>query len=168
MEYTLSHICNFHQVFDFANIKPIENISRNKPKGGLWLSVNNGWEKWCESEMPEWLIGTRYAATLKPDARICWVYDEEDLEALPNNPKAADVIRMFGDFEKFIDFEALTKDYDAIAVMVQSGDWNCLYNRLYGWDCDSMVVFHPEIIESIEETTSWAIPEALYDGNEDW
>ena len=149
----LTHICNFHQSLDLTNVKPIKNIKRNKPEGGIWLSINNGWEKWCASESPAWLEGTRYVATLKPKARILWINSSKDLEHLPDNPKMDEYTKLFGPSEKYLDFEKLEKKYDAIAVMAQSGKG--LYSSLYGWDCDSMVVFHPEIIESMQETAAY-------------
>ena len=149
----LTHTCNFHKELDLTKVKPISNIRRNKPTGGIWFSINNSWERWCEDEMPEWLIGTRYVATLKPSARILWVRNERDLATLPDNPDMEEYRKTCIANEKFLDFEALEKKYDAIAVMARSGEG--LYYSLYGWDCDSMLVFHPEVIANMRKTTSY-------------
>lgn len=80
-----THTCNFHQELDIANnFHPVENIGGVKPRGGFWLSINEGWEHWCESEMPNWLEGTRYQAKLKPSVNIYWIWTNEDLDKLPS------------------------------------------------------------------------------------
>ena len=157
MANTYTHICACgHDALDIKSIAPIENRANwNKPKGGFWLSVNNGWETWCKGEMPEWTKGPRYEATLKPEARILEIWDKTDLQTLPVNPDMAeshnwDLNRgLWG--EVYLDFEKLADEYDGIAVMVQTGNWDDLYHLMYGWDCDSLCVFNPEIIEGFKE-----------------
>ena len=45
----------------------------------------------------------------------------------------------------YLDFEAIALKYDAIEVNI-SNDWK-LYDALYGWDCDSILVMNKKIIE---------------------
>ena len=157
----LTHICNFHNRIDLNEIGPIVNqVNKNKPSGGLWLSINEGWECWCASENgnPKWLKGPRYEFRLKKKAKILWIYRGEDLLSLPSNQETAvywsELIDNFDidkEFERFPDFEKISEEYDAMAVMVQSDIGHDLSLRLCGWDCDSMLVFNPEIIEGFEQ-----------------
>ena len=50
---------------------------------------------------------------------------------------------------KCLDFEKLARDYDAIEVLI-SNDYR-LNTSLMGWDCDSIIVFNPNIIEEVKE-----------------
>ena len=49
----------------------------------------------------------------------------------------------------FLDFEKLSKEYDAIEVNIS--ECRDLYYSLYGWDCDSIVIMNPDIIEEIKQ-----------------
>lgn len=151
MKFT--HTCNFHETLDLNKIAPIQNAGWNKPCGGIWLSINEGWEHWCEYEMPEWLIGIRYEFKLKPNAKVYWITEDIHAKVLPDNPKTEDEVFQLCTGMKFIDFEKVAENYDAIAVMIQSG--NISRRLLDGWDCDSMVVFNPDIIESFEVTEEY-------------
>ena len=42
-----------------------------------------------------------------------------------------------------LDFEKLSKDYDAIEVI----DIGKFYWALYGWDCNSILIMNPDIVE---------------------
>jgi hypothetical protein len=152
MQYT--HTCNFHKTLDWSKIAPISNCKWNKPKGGFWLSINDGWEHWCECEMPEWLVGTRYQITVKPWANIYWIKTDNDALWLPDNPLMDDSYKD-GNFlgMKFIDFEELSLLYDAVGVMIQSGDIS--YRILNGWDCDSLLVMNPKILGEYKEIETY-------------
>ena len=43
-----------------------------------------------------------------------------------------------------VDWKRLAEDYDAIEVYAGSNEF--LSSILYGWDCDSICVFHKEVI----------------------
>lgn len=152
MKFT--HTCNFHNVLDLDKIKSISNYKWNKPTGGFWLSVNEGWERWCEKEEPDWLRGLRYEFTLKSDASIYWITSDEDAWVLPDNP-LMDEYRGEWVFKgmKFIDFENISKRYDAIGVMIQSGEIS--RRTLDGWDCDSMLVMNPSIIDEFKQIDTY-------------
>ena len=69
---------------DLEMIEPIRNRNFVKPYGGLWLSVNDDWEQWCEYEEPDWLKEKpRHRITLSESAKVLRVISEEDLERLP-------------------------------------------------------------------------------------
>ena len=51
-----------------------------------------------------------------------------------------------------LDFELLTYEYDAIELHLSEdnsrGDFmECLYWVLYGWDCDSILIMNPDVVE---------------------
>lgn len=170
----LTHVCGRgrHGRLDLSAVKPVRNADLwNKPAGGFWLSVNEGWEAWCEAEEPEWAEGPRFKATLSKNARILEIRGKADLQGLPINPAMADAnnwdlsLGHWG--EVYLDFETLAKEYDGVAVMVQSGNWDELYYLMYGWDCDSLVVFNPEVIENLEETEPYVCKPVSWDDDED-
>lgn len=53
-------------------------------------------------------------------------------------------------------FEELAKEYDGIEVLMSEEDnldlaiGEGLYWELYGWDCDSLLVFNKDIVEVLE------------------
>lgn len=55
-----------------------------------------------------------------------------------------------------LDFEELAKEYDGIEVLMSEEDnldlaiGEGLYWELYGWDCDSLLVFNKDIVEVLE------------------
>ncbi|MFR3519297.1 MAG: hypothetical protein ACLTT4_12785 [Coprobacillus cateniformis] len=46
-----------------------------------------------------------------------------------------------------LDFEELKRQYDAIEVNI-SNDYG-LYWKLYGWDCDSILVMNSDVVVEI-------------------
>lgn len=163
-----THITNFHKCFDSNAIRPIKNNNTVKPDGGLWVSIDNGWERWCSHESPEWLIGKRYRVHIKDTARIISVHSASDLKHLPQR-----IPDMFKGMPKellsfalqnncFLDFEEIARMADVIEIYAGSG--NGLYQALYTWDCDSAVILHPEVIEHVEKIESFD-PDELDDSN---
>ena len=47
-----------------------------------------------------------------------------------------------------LDFEKLSHKYDAIEVNISSDDE--LYYKLYGWDCDSILVMNPDVVQEFQ------------------
>ena len=127
---------------------PIRNSTyRTKPCGGLWASRKEGdsnWINWCkENEFHLDRLNSSFEFTLKDDARVLVIDDPDKLDDLPklspydkNDPYS----------ECRLDFEKLRKDYDAVEVM---NIWK-LYWPLYGWDCNSIVIMNPNVIEIIK------------------
>ena len=116
-----------------------------KPRGSLWASgtdVEYGWKDWCNAEeFRECKEENSFTFSLSPNANILYITSVNDLNGLPT------VEDKFGlNFSSWVllDFEKLSKEYDAIEVSISS---DCdLYYKLYGWDCDSIVVMNPDII----------------------
>lgn len=137
-----------HKNFDNDLFKPIKNISNfSKPKGGLWASridAKYGWREWCnDEEFRKNDEENAFRFTLSDYAKILYIDSEDKLLNLPIQKNC--IIKSW----KCLDFEELLKNYyDAIEVDI-SKCW-ALYNELYGWDCDSILIMNPDIIREIK------------------
>ena len=143
------------------------NAIDNKPSFGLWASKTDadfGWKDWCMAEDFRNCDETNsFKFTLKDDAKVMYIsgdgipdvlkpyYVSRDNwhKMIKNNPNA-----------KRIDFDSIIADgYDAIEFdYSNTSSWNCresrfneLYDLMYGWDCDSIVILNPDVVEIIEE-----------------
>lgn len=140
-------------------IKPIRNERFFwKPQGGLWASPVDSplsWNIWCERNyFRKNELGNSFTFTLKNDAKIIHIYSVDDLKGLPR--QTVD-ISFFNDHACFLDFEKIEKEYDGIELHLseerfgdsKNGDvfHYGLYFMLYGWDCDSIILFHNKAIE---------------------
>ena len=121
----------------------------NKPCGGFWASpvgAKCGWSDWCESEgFTLDSFNSSFSFTLVPAARVIHLYTSKDLDRMPCREDSSGLNRFLPDFEKMV------KDgWDAIELHLSSNEenWykNGLYWRLYGWDCDSILIMNPDII----------------------
>ena len=121
-----------------TNEKPM-----SKPRGGLWASDINakyGWKDWNESaKFAECNKENSFTFTLYDNANILYINSVKDLESLS---KAQDKFS----FTSWVslDFEKLAEIYDAIEVNISS-DYD-LYYKLYGWDCDSILIMNPDVV----------------------
>ena len=145
---------------ELHEIQPIKNQEYfTKPKGGLWASPVNaefGWKEWCERE--NFRTNTEdnsFKFRVKDDSKIIHIRDKKDLD---NLPKQKDRLG-FGESPAsmvYLDFEKISQNYDGIELhlseeKLQSIDDYCngLYFRLYGWDCDSILIFTDKAIEVV-------------------
>lgn len=139
----------------FRTMNPIANRSYfTKPRGGLWASRENDpeqeergltWRRWCEKEEFRLDQFDRYFLfKLKEGAKVL---ELDSVEQLENLPKLAPYNKNDEWSECRLDFEKLAKEYDAIEV---SKIWR-LYWALYGWDCDSILIMNPDIVDILEE-----------------
>lgn len=136
--------------FDSDKFVPVKNQEWGaaKPTGGFWASQIDsewGWKQWCESE--EFCVdelSQHFTFTLKEDARVCHIKSVEDLYRLP---------KWQGIFKSTwypIDFEKAMENWDAIQLHLSDevkDDWlEGLYFKLYGWDCDSILIMNKNIV----------------------
>ena len=138
--------------FDRNRFVPIRNIDFYvKPHGGLWASPVDtkwGWKDWCESEnFHTDRLGESFTFTLSADAKVAHIYDVGYLDSLPG--------KSIGGFCA-IDFEELVKcGYDAVELHLSEelpdshGFLDGLYWKLYGWDCDSILIMNPDVVEVV-------------------
>jgi len=138
---------------------PTKNFSvRNikwftKPKGGLWASRKNatfGWKDWCaEEDFRECNSANSFEFVIKEGAKVITINTVEQLKKLPQVEDPSNMWYCI-DFEKCVEL-----GIDAIELCwygdeykdITSGD---LYHELYGWDCDSIVIFNPNIVAQLE------------------
>lgn len=141
-------------VYAPEKIKPVRNYNV-KPIGGLWTSTfdvetKNGWVEFCENEMfalPESGVWRGYILVPMKKARIYTIDNFAHLyhliEKYPYRPYEKEDFSSFMKEKVFIDFEKMSKDYDAIHL-TDDGQWQTRYTPgidLYGWDFESTLWF---------------------------
>lgn len=130
-------------------VKPITNAIRVKPNGGLWTSPVNskyGWKDWCEDEEYRPCDDTNsFKLKLHNWAKVYIIDSLDDLKKMP-------VYHYQNDKLFFIDFENLSKSYDAIWLTEKGeGETRLSYPiDLYGWDCESVLIMNPESCYQID------------------
>ena len=147
-----------HSSFDRNLFKPIRNREMwVKPDGGLWASATDsgyGWKDWCEDNFfREGRLQKSFTFTLSENAKVIHLRSVDDLEALPDQK----LLEYLGKpLWKTIDFEKLLADgVDAIELHLSEEDLSNrdfmegLYWELYGWDCDSILIMNPDVVEVI-------------------
>lgn len=132
--------------FDKNLFQPISNGPiPTKPLGGLWASpvdAQYGWSAWCKNEaFGDCDSGNSFTFSLSENARVLTLRHKDDLNDLPK------VNAIFSHpLWVCLDYEGLQESgWDAVEVDM-SGGGNDLYFPLYGWDCDSIVIFNPDVI----------------------
>lgn len=148
---------HYGDVFDTEKFKEIKNANTPwvKPNGGYWASPvesNNGWKDWCLRE--NFLcFGDRYKNidkhqkfTIAEDAKILYLRNEEEIMFLKETYESRDSLLMrlaiYPDYEKIV-----ADGYQAIYYEDNSET----HYPLICWDCDSLLVMDPTIINIIKE-----------------
>lgn len=144
-----------HKEFINELFEPIrERALFVKPYGGLWASRSDStdsWKKWCESNefhLSKYFDDNYFKFYLKQGTKLLVIDNHKQLNDLPH----IDVKSEFG-FElsafQILDFQKIAEEYDAMEVLISKD--HQLYWDLYGWDCDSLLVFNKDCIESISK-----------------
>lgn len=135
-------------------ISPIKNQRWfSKPEGGLWASpvdAKFGWKEWCDREhFRQNSEDNAFRFRLKDGAKIIHIRSVNDLYKLPRQKSKRDEDGLI----YALDFEKIEADYDGIELHLSDEDThdfrNGLYFKLYGWDCDSILIFHDQAIEVV-------------------
>ncbi len=131
--------------FDIDKFIPISNRPEaTKPFGGFWGSRKDtdfGWKEWCtEIDLKSKDLTKKLQFSLSENAKILVIDNIKCLDKLPQNEDNHIVNKIF----VTLDFEKLSKQYDAIEVLISEDER--LYELLYGWDCDSILVMNPNVI----------------------
>lgn len=131
--------------FDINKFNNVLNRPEStKPFGGFWGSRKNadfGWKEWCtEIDLKSKDLTKKLLFSLSNDAKILVIDNTKLLANLPQNEENNIVNKLF----VTLDFEKLSKQYDAIEVLISEDER--LYELLYGWDCDSILVMNPNVI----------------------
>ena len=148
---TYIHYLNGHTEFDTRLFRPITNGNLGvKPYGGLWASPvdsENSWKTWCECEnFRECRDDCSFKFTMRNPEKVFYVDSEKSYMELA---------RLYGRMREdpwgigrgldYIDFEQMQRDgWDALEISLT--DYYRLYNLMYTWDCDSIVVFNKDAI----------------------
>ncbi len=131
--------------FDINKFNKVLNRPEStKPFGGFWGSRKNavfGWKEWCtEIDLKSKDLTKKLQFSLLENAKILVIDNIKCLDNLPQNEDNHIVNKLF----VTLDFEKLSKQYDAIEVLISEDER--LYELLYGWDCDSILVINHNII----------------------
>ena len=160
MESDKIYIHYGHSKFEREKFRKITNIPMFvKPHGGLWASpvdAKLGWCDWCTREhFVTERLNTSFRFKLSEDSKVLHIRSLYDLAELGD----LNLAEMFhvGRMWCWLDFERLLEvGYDAIELHLSDEDksnvgvMDGLYWRLYGWDCDSILVMNPDVIEVLE------------------
>lgn len=133
--------------------RPIINRPQwNKPTGGLWASVDGSPDSW-----KEWVLGENFypeqleegfSFKISPEAKILKIYSVDDLSEIRLQNRKT----FFNDFSRTLvkapDFEELATKYDGIWMSISED--RRLYMEMYGWDCDSLLLFNKDVMEDIK------------------
>lgn len=130
-----------------------------KSSGGLWASPAQapfGWVDFCRREgyEPRSGLDKRFFFSLHVDARVFQITSREDFDLLPKCNLAKD----FLDTEVLlIDFEMCRRrgidaiEYHYSAVHREKALGDEMDRMLPGWDCDSILILNPQIIQPFFE-----------------
>lgn len=143
-----------------TELLPIQKIRNqkhfSKPVGGIWASpvdAEFGWKDWCEREhFRTCELSNSFKFILKEDAKIFHIYSVSDLKKLPIQDKD-EFSGFFLISQYYLDFEKIEKEYDGIELHLSEESFEGtefgqgLYFSLYGWDCDSIILFHDSAIK---------------------
>lgn len=128
--------------FNINKFSPIKNNPIcEKPLGGLWacrVNSSRGWKEWAKN-VPDFSANLKssFIFSIRQNAKILTINNYKQLLDLPKNKNIAGYTD--------INFERLAEEYDAIEVLISED--HQLHYYLYGWDCDSIVIMNPDIIE---------------------
>lgn len=135
--------------FDPNKVREIQNkMMSTKPVGGFWASPTDakyGWKEWnIENDLKACDEDYSITFTLADNAKILVIKSVNDLKNLPVN----DPLGLNFTDTVYLDFEALAKEYDAIEVYISED--SRLYNALYCWDVDSILIMNKDIVIDCE------------------
>lgn len=128
---------------------------------GFWVSVDDAWKRFCETDFKEILRDCRVAheVTLQPDANVLRIGSAEQLHAFTAQYKKDDktIRRTFSRFD-MIDWAPVMAQYDGIIIAPYL--WSCRMNVswYYGWDVASGVFWRARAIKSIRVIPHDEIP----------
>jgi len=155
-----------------------DDLTWTKPRGGLWLATVNdeGENSWSANSEQETPIGfSTTPLRFKDDAKIIKINSKKEylkvLAAFPHTPAKVNLtdsqvqvyagrgvssVNADGSGKRGIDFEALSKSYDAVLVtwagLYESGRANSTPKAmgkdvsLYSWDIESVFVLNKDAI----------------------
>lgn len=150
-------------VFDPAQFIPVRNcdwMAKTEPGTGFWASREDdplGWANWCrdnhylEADSLPW-----FRFTLADNANVLELISPDQLEMLPkarpwkmkevklsDPPTMEELTAYFTPDHCYLDFEKLDADgVDAVELR----NYYLFQKYLSAWDCNCILILHPEII----------------------
>lgn len=127
-----------------------------KPKGGLWASpvdAERSWKDWCEGEgFRECNEDNSFKFTVRDPKRIFYIDSEEAFDDWYSRYVTERSGGLKWAFSKGfncgldqIEVDKMKADgWDGLEISL-TDHWP-LYNYLYGWDCDSIVIFNRDAV----------------------
>lgn len=135
-------------------IRPVVNDVLNKPLGGLWTSTyinaatGSDWVVWSTSVYNKYEKPVNsYLLTASKDAKIIHVNSIEDFDRLLEKyplKSGTNGIPLLPMFDSLLDYEALSKDYDAFHFTrkaLTEAKMSLKHMSLGSFDCESTVWF---------------------------
>ena len=129
-------------------------VIMSKPDKGLWASpvdAEFGWAEWCELEdFDKSDFEKSFKFTLKPTAKILEIHKEEDIVPYVVFNSDINMFRRSGqltDCSDMLNKIKLYSQFDGIELHI-SEDYERLHYGIFNtWDCDSICVWNPDVIE---------------------
>lgn len=141
-----------HKKFSKEMYEPIKNMHLLAiPNGGLWASridAKFGWKDWYINQSYKRIDeDNAFKFKLKDGTKILYIDNIDMLSTLPVVHYNPSILKYIDN--AFLDFEKLSKEYDAIEVSISK----CpdLFFKLYEWYCDTILIMNPNIIEEIKQ-----------------
>lgn len=135
----------------FVEIKNEENCT--KPYGGLWgsaVDAEYGWKQWNEdNHFKDCKHEDSFCFNIKENAKVLSINTVSDLEKLPRTPDTLGLKALNLSMWTYLNFEKFKNEYGYDAIEVNISNDNALYYKLYGWDCDSILIMNPDVVIKI-------------------
>lgn len=148
MKQIYEHIGASH--FDKSLFMPIRKHFPTKPRGGFWASPCGDefytWKDWSKDNYCDVDDQDHFFFTLKDEAKVFRITSQKEYEEFVNRFGKIQE-EMFGLTKVTFDWKQVAEVLDAVEVDVSS--WMKLYDLMYSWDCDSICIFNPDIVEEI-------------------
>lgn len=129
--------------FDPERFREVKNEDyRPKPSGGFWgspVGAGFGWKDWCDREnYMDCTEENSFTFTIKDDAHVLHIRSGANLGGLPM------IKEEYGKI--YLDFEKL-RELGVDAIELHLSENPELYYTLYTWDCGSIRIMNPDVIE---------------------
>jgi hypothetical protein len=157
--------------YDRGQHKKVSERNMYKPNGGYWASSmasEFSWRDWASKEdFCEYQDDDCVQFKLTPNARVLKLETPEDIEWLAAQyGKQRDHIDVMGCFfgapsslqriglgDVMLDWKSIAMDFDGVDY-----SFSKLRNTLFSWDCDSVVIFNPAVVECVNPEQDISTP----------
>lgn len=129
-------------------------ISIGKPNG-LWASPvksESGWKNWCEdNDYCTDRLTKYFKFKLKNGAKILEIREFSDILDYFVKSKHGWLVWINGDcYNAYLNSKKLIENFDGMELYL-SENWQLRDQYFYTWDCDSICIWNPDVVETIKE-----------------